>query len=457
MTADLLASRTPRRPAVPASRGGRPHLPAAWPFYGLVLGFPLWWALGFGAFVWQLFALPMLVHLVRRRRVRLPAGFGVWAVFLLWVLGSGLSLTNEHHVVLAYLYRLSLYLSATVLLLFLFNLPAGRLSTRAAVTTMAFFWLIVVLGGYAGLLLPNVSFTSLTEVLLPKSLAANTFVHSMVHPGFSDTSTLLGFAVPRPKAPFNYTNEWGANLALLTPFYLVALGWLRRRWQQALGAAVLVLAAVPIVESLNRGLWLSLGVAGGYLAVRWALRGNVRALVIGGVAVAIGLVILVFSPLGTVVNDRLFVTKANTQDRAALYQSATESALSSPLLGHGAPQPNTSNTTGPSVGTHGELWTLAVSQGVPGALLFIGFLGYQVGRSRRCSTRMLWLHAVVLIGLIQLPFYNSLPAQLHIVMVAVVLCQRDLAARGRGQPVGRRPGQLPAPLRALPVGAGSRA
>lgn len=420
------------RVGVPAAAGR--HLPAAWPFYGLIVGFPLWWALGFGAFVWQLFALPMLAQLIRRRGVRLPRGFGIWCIFVLWVLGSGLSLSTEQHVVLAYLYRLSLYLSATVLLVYLFNLTKRELPTRAAVYTMAFFWAVVVLGGYAGLLLPNRSFTSVLELVLPKGLTANAFVHSMVHPGFSDTSTLLGFAVPRPKAPFNYTNEWGANLALLTPFFLVALGWLRRRGQRILGAAALLLAAVPVVESLNRGLWLSLGVAGSYLAVRLALRGDTRALTVGAVALAIGLVILVFSPLGTVVNDRLFVTKANTADRAALYQSATQSALSSPLLGHGAPQPNTSNIAGPSVGTHGELWTLAVSQGIPGTLLFVAFLADQVRRSRRCSTRALWLHAAILIGLVQLPFYNSLPAQLHIVMVAVVLCQRDVFERSRGRP-----------------------
>lgn len=401
----------------------------AWPFYSLILGFPLWWALGAGAVIWQLFAIPMIVQLARMGQIRTPKGFGLWGVFLLWVFGSGLSLTSEHHVLLAYLYRMSLYVSATVLLLYLFNLTRSELPTKAIVFSMAFFFFVVVLGGFAGLLLPNYSFTSLAETLLPKSLDANNFIHSMVHPGFSDTSTLLGFSVPRPKAPFNYTNEWGANLALLTPFFLVALGLLRQRWQRLLGAAILLLSAIPIVESLNRGLWLSLGVAAVYIAIRWALRGNTQALLLGAVAVAVGLGVLLFTPLGTVVNDRLFVTKSNTQDRAALYQAATQSALSSPLLGHGAPQPNASNTTGPSIGTHGELWTLAVSQGIPGTLLFVGFLTDQVVRSRRSSTRMLWPHTVILIGLIQLPFYNSLPAQLQIVMVAVVLCQRDAAER----------------------------
>ena len=43
-------------------------------------------------------------------------------------------------------------------------------------------------------------------------------------------------------------------------------------------AAVFVLGIVPVVSSLDRGLWLSLGTGMMYAAVRLAIAGNSRAL-----------------------------------------------------------------------------------------------------------------------------------------------------------------------------------
>jgi hypothetical protein len=68
-----------------------------------------------------------------------------------------------------------------------------------------------------------------------------------------------------------------------------------------LAVACIAVSVVPVVHSLNRGLWIGLGVAAVYAAVRLALAGRlwaIGALALAGVAVAGALVV---TPLGTVV------------------------------------------------------------------------------------------------------------------------------------------------------------
>jgi hypothetical protein len=58
----------------------------------------------------------------------------------------------------------------------------------------------------------------------------------------------------RPSAPFAYTNEWGNCLALLLP-WLIARWWFKgTRRQRMIALAAVVLAIVPIIYSLDRGL-----------------------------------------------------------------------------------------------------------------------------------------------------------------------------------------------------------
>ena len=86
-------------------------------------------------------------------------------------------------------------------------------------------------------------------------------------PPLPRSQTFLGYEQGRPSAPFSFTNEWGLHLALTLPFFVV--GWfyrasLRRR---LFGSGVLaLLPVVPVVASLNRGLWLALIVCGVALA-----------------------------------------------------------------------------------------------------------------------------------------------------------------------------------------------
>src|SRR2546430_9186097 len=67
-------------------------LRAGWPLTGILLLYPLWWALGLGVLVFPLAALPMAVILIRRRRagrrLAVPPGFAFWLLFLVVVVVS---------------------------------------------------------------------------------------------------------------------------------------------------------------------------------------------------------------------------------------------------------------------------------------------------------------------------------------------------------------------------------
>lgn len=395
----------------------------SWPVVWLFVGIPLWWVLGVGGFVWQIFALPMALGLFMKRDVRCPRGFGIWLLFLFWMCVSATQLHGTARIA-AYAYRGSLYLSATVLLLYVFNMSRERFTNERAFAVLAAAWIATVAGGFAGLVASHVQFRSVAEVVLPHSLTSIPFIKSIVHPRIADVTHLLGYPVARPIAPYNYTNQWGANLALLTPFFLLDL---RRRSaeRRALVRWLLLLAAiVPVVISLNRGLWISVSVGLLYVALRFTVGGNRQARRILAVSLLAVIGLGVLSPLGQVVSDRL--AHPNTKARQSLYQSAEQHALDSPVFGYGAPIE--SSDSGPSVGTHGQLWTVLISHGVIGAGFFVGWLLFAFADTWKTTPSLLWMNAVILIALSQLPYYNMLPTQLHVVVVAVALLGRQAQA-----------------------------
>jgi len=293
------------------------------------------------------------------------------------------------------------------------------------------FWVAVVAGGFVGLLLPNLSFRSLAEYLLPQSVLADEFVYELVHPQFAQTMDFLGYPVPRPSALFTYTNEWGSAFALLTPLAIWGLPWLRARLGH--GARLLIAASfIPVLVSLNRGLWITLAAGLLYAMVRLAGSSARRAAgrVLAVVAVIVALVAL--TPLRGLVIDRIETGHSNNT-RGDLYGEAYERTLDSPLLGYGGPLPSERRPNAPRVGTQGQLWMVLFSHGFPGAALFVGFFAYAFARTWRPRTVLgFWCHVTLLIGLLQLPVYGLLPVQIHILMVAAALGLR--ASTGPARP-----------------------
>jgi hypothetical protein len=408
---------------------------AGWPLSVLFLAFPLWWALGLGAFIWCVVAIPVAAGLFMRRSIRVPPGFGLWLVFLVWMLASATQL-DEPQRWIVFAYRAAIYLSATALFLYVYNASQRELPSRRVVWTITWFWAIVVVAGLVALAAPEAEFTSVMEAVLPGSLAGNQFVSELIHPRLAQVQDFLGYAVARPAAPFAYTNEWGANVAILTPFVFAAWSTVRGAVRRGVLVVLLVAAVIPIVVSLNRGLWLGLSIGVLYGVGRLALRGRVAALRAIVAFAAVSALLMVISPLGGLVLDRIATPHSN-EGRATLYTEAAEGALESPLLGYGSPRASEQDPNLPRVGTHGQLWLVLYSHGIPAVLFFGGWLLSAFWRTRRGKTSLdLWMHVVLFVALVQMAYYGMIPVPIHIAMVAAALAFRP-AAEGSPGPTPR--------------------
>jgi len=410
---------TPAAPAEPRPAGGWPtawpqlggrrwpKLPDGWPLRALYLAFQLWWLLGLSEIIFVLVALPMAVQLFRRRPLRLPRGFGLWMLFLLCVVAGAFvlqasapgSVQAEGGVgrILTFGYRAAIYLAITVVLLYVGNLSERELSTRRIARLLGYMFVLVVIGGLVGTLLPRIEFTSAIEYLLPGWLRSNGFVQVLVHPRTSEIQTVLGYPEARPVAPFRYANAWGANYSLLLPFFLMAWFGPGAGWRRSVAPIVLVASAIPVVYSLNRGLWAALAIGTVYVTVRLAAMGRVLAVygLVAGLVMA-G-VLFVLSPLGTLASERL--DNPHSNNRRSQLSSLTISSMvqGSPIIGYGTTrnvQGNFSSIAGgetakcpgcgvPPLGTQGSFFGVAFFQGLAGLALFLGFFLVQFFRHAR--------------------------------------------------------------------------
>jgi hypothetical protein len=376
-----------------ALRYRRHPLPEHWPFTALTIGFPLWWAMGFGPFAVTVFAIPMAWKLRRMRPIRVPRGFGTWLLFILCVLVSGLMLgktapntlpTPVSGQILGYLVRVAAYVAAAILLLFLGNLGEKLLPERLILTSLAILLGVTVLGGYLGLALPNFSFTSPIEAVLPHGLTSG-YLHALIHPAAAQVQDVLGFPAPRPMAPFEYTNTWGNVIGVLMVWLVAWVG--RNRPRRLLALVVLLAAAVPVVVSLNRGLWIGIAIAIAIVGLRLVLAGRLFAVIGLTALVAVLGVLFVASPLESVVQERLANPHSNDV-RSNLATAAIRGAQESPIVGWGTNRQvvgsfqsiavgASANCAGrcgnPSVGSTGTFWLLLFSEGFVGIALYLGF------------------------------------------------------------------------------------
>lgn len=374
------------------SRGIR--LPTHWPFTALVAFFPIWWALGLGSFAIIGFSLPMLLQLRRARPLRVPRGFAFWLCFLAAVLVSGLMLgrtapdTLPHGAatqLIAYSLRFLNYVAATVLLLYVMNMRGRGLTDRRIVGCLATFFIVAVAGGLLGLAAPGFNFTSPFEWLLPHHLAENSYVRVLVHPAAAQNQDVLGFTAARPKAPFEYTNTWGNVIGLLIVWFTVWAVRARGRGR-VVAVVVLCIALVPIVNSLNRGLWVGLGLGLLLLAVRLAMSGKLVTVIGLAAAVSTLAVVVVASPLATVVQER--INHGHSNDiRTNLAEAAFKGATESPVIGWGTTREvrgsyqsiAVGTTSGcarcgnADIGSTGHFWLTIFAQGFVGMALYLGF------------------------------------------------------------------------------------
>ncbi|MBT0770545.1 hypothetical protein KIH74_16495 [Kineosporia sp. J2-2] len=413
------------RPVQPPS-----ELPV-WPVVLLLAGFPVFWVLGLASFAPVLCAVPMVALLWARRDVVLPLGFAYWGFFLLWVGVAALALDNAMRLV-GYGMRLGNFLGATVTFVYVYNLNTRRFGDRRALTVLLAFFAFVVLGGWLGVLLPDVRLHTPMSLLLPGSIASNEYVGALVRPRFAEVQHPWGAPQPftRPSAPFAYTNSWGCNVALLVPCMLALVALAGRR-VRLLTVTLLLLALVPAFATLNRGLYIAVVLGLVYAVARFAFHGRVVPLV--GLGVAGVVIVVAADAVGLLggLSQRLEYSATNVS-RATIYAEAFEGTLRSPLIGNGAPRP--SATLEISVGTQGQIWNIMFSFGFVGLFLFLGWFTWLAVVSRRWRRSSdLWLHVCLVVSLVTMVYYGYDGMQLVVVMLVAALVLRRLRP-----PVGQR-------------------
>ncbi|WP_394350420.1 ligase [Nocardiopsis quinghaiensis] len=434
------------------------------PLVWLLAGYPLWWAAGLGQFAYWLFAVPMAAELVRRHRtvgLRVPPGFWLWALFLLWtVLGLSLAPLEVPGTVPdsggygGALLRVAGYLVLTVLLLYVGNLSERELPTLTVVRALAVLCLATIAGGYLGMLAPRFGFTAPTEYLLPAHLASDAYVQALIHPASAQIMDVFGYETARPKAPWEYTNIWGYMLSLLLVWLVVGwvvqgAGWVR--WGALTAAA---LSVVPAVYSLNRALWAGLALSLAYTAAVALRRGRVLLVGACSAAVLVALLALAASPLADVVRAR--VDNPHSDDgRASSNAASLEAAGLSPVMGWGTTRESMGSSdsiaVGPTpecpdcgqhvIGNAGQLWMTLISSGWVGTAFLLAFFARIVWRYRSTSSAAgQGALLTVLLLFWYMFFYVALMSPLAVTLVATALLwrgeepvlRRRAAARTRG-------------------------
>lgn len=401
------------------------YLPAGWPVLIVFYGYLVFWALGVANFIWVIVAIPMLITLMTIEHARLPRGAGMWMLFLAWTVLS-LFAVGIGGQAAVWGYRFAVYLASGIGMVYAYNLPRRQFPVLKAVRAMGTYWLFIVGSGFLSLLIPRFEFQSPIQAILPGSLSQNPFVIEMTQPRLAQVHDFLGFEVTRPAGPFSYTNNWGSNMALLAPMIVVWASTMSG-WRRNLLLGVAFASIVPVIQSLNRGLWISLAIGMIYAAVRYAFNRRIRPLVLLIAFFIVVVVIAIVTPLGSLVTQRIDEGHSDTR-RLSLYEQAIDATLQSPIIGHGGPIPDAEDPEGPPVGTHGQIWLLLVSYGFPAAAIFVGFLAYLLLRTRlaRRENYVFWVHIMIAIAVVQMPFYFMIPSQLPVLMVASGLALREI-------------------------------
>ncbi len=405
----LHADREPIQPIDGPSRDRRSSLFPGWPLVLLIAAYPLWWALGLGVLIFVIVAVPMGLYLLRQPRIAVPPGFGIWLLFLVWVLISGTQLGVNPpgtaidpwtHRAVPFAFRLVQYLSITITVLYIGNLPKSTMSAMRLVRLLALGFVWTVLGGLLGVFVPQLSFSSPLEIFLPGRLSSSVFFQSMFHPQAAQIVDFLGYESARPAAPFGFTNSWGHVYALLIVWFTVAAMATRSIATRIVAAFVVAVSIIPVVQSLNRGLWFSLILVALFLVVRSIAQRRLTVLVPTVLVVLAAAAAVAFTPLSDVVNQR-FQHQQSNENRSFTVERALDVTAYSPLLGYGSTRdaigsgqsiaigathscPRCGNTP---LGQNGQLWLLLVSHGIVGAALYtLFFVNMTVRHWRRKHT-----------------------------------------------------------------------
>jgi hypothetical protein len=423
-------------PALPTPARGlllERELPA-WPLTLLLVFYPVIWASGLSAFALPVVGVLCLGLLIMRGGVRLPPLWLLWTAFLVWSTTSVVMIDTLGRLA-GFVQRWTSLVGATLLALYVYN--ARTSLTRRTVLqycTVFFGWLVV--GGYLGMQLPYGRISTPIQALMPASLANNPYVVDLLSPRFAEVQKPWGVeqAFVRPSAPFVYTNGWGHAYVLLLPLVVAYLLHASRRGR-LVAVALILLSVPPALATLNRGIFIGVGVAALYLALRLARRltfaGWVRLLALGAV---VGAGVLTFGAGSLARLTERTSSGESVSTRQALYSETFRRTLDSPWLGQGAPRP--SETASVSAGTQGHVWYVMFSYGFVGLALFLLTLwGFALTTWRVRSLETLLLQTPLVVVNVMIAFYGLDGMHLVVVLVCfAVLVRGSVRERVEPQP-----------------------
>jgi hypothetical protein len=446
----------------------------AWPLVALLVGWPLWWALGLVAYIAVLLAIPMAWRMYiwsarEGRKIRLPPGFGLWMLFLL-VMFAGVAMLKLNapdtlpggilsHKVASWALRAVTYVAATITLLYAGNMRESELSRKRLAWLLGLVAVYTIVFGLAAVADPGFQFTSPLAKLVPNTIQqADVTIQAALHPAFAQKQTFGGTG--RIAAPFTYSNGWGENLAILLPWLIVGWCLLGTRRQRRIGTALVAISIVPVVFSFDRGLWVGLVLAAAYMVVRLSAKNPKLLLAFIGALVLVAVVVAA-SPLLGLITARV---NRGSSDAGRTNQAvvALKGAVTSPVLGYGdtrreqgasnsiaigksASCPDCGNN---SIGAHGQLWLLLFANGFVGTFFYLAFFGYGIWRFRRDKTAYgLAGELVLLLSFVFSFVYEAVGPTLTFTMLAYVLLwrndmarQEELAAARPDEPAAREGG-----------------
>ncbi len=403
------------------------RLPPGWQLYLLIGLYPVLWGLGLAYFVWPVAAGVFVLSLCLRAPIRVPPGFGLWALFLMWMLFSAIELDTAQQVGL-FAWRAVIYLTATGVFLWIYNSSEDDLPGDSVAGALTLLWALCIVGGLFGVIDPTFSFKTLGQMLVPKSILDNPTAYAYVHPALAQIQfKALGHPIGRPITLFAYTNQWAATVGMLTPFAILTTLRARSLLVRRTMIVLFVIAAIPIIISINRGLWIGLIAAGLFVGVRLAAAGHAKMLIGGGVAALVLAAIIVVSPLGNLINQRVSSSHNSNGTRATLYSDTFAGTSRSPLFGFGTPRASAtlSSEANVRVGTQGQFYLILFSHGYPGLIFYLGWFAFTflLALRRRTLDEILW-SSVILISFVEMMVYDFLPAAIYIVMIACALLWR---------------------------------
>jgi len=317
---------------------------------------------------------------------------------------------------------------------------ARQVPTLRIVRLLSWMFVVTAAFGIAAVVAPTLEFPSPVELLLPQRYASTSFVQALVHPALATSSDFLGYSQPRPTAPFPYSNAWGNNIALFLPFFIY--GWFGSDagWRRRVAPFVLIGAAVPITFSLNRGLWVAIGVAVTYAVVRLFLNGLIKPLVVVASTVLIGGLFVMSSPLYDTIRLRVETPHSNERRASTATEVVGVTAEGSPFVGYGTTRtmrgsfaslaggetPQCRQCAPPPLGTQGFMWRLILTTGFIGTTLCLSFLGFHfLRRARGPAPLDIVTCSALLIAFTCFFIYDSLGAAMFTVMIAVGLMARE--------------------------------